>query len=83
MVLVGLPKTASVSVTDPMQVKSLRRPVSTRQLSKKEQIILLKASKINGFVFPPWKDPPVSSEFDDEADPFMYVSFLCPTYPAI
>ncbi|EPE07366.1 palb protein [Ophiostoma piceae UAMH 11346] len=31
-------------------------PLSTRELSKKEQIILLKASKLHGSVFPPW-DP--------------------------
>jgi len=61
-----------------VEVKPLSEPVSTRPLSKKEQIILLKASKINGFVCPPWKEPPDFSEFvlHDEADPFLYVLSL-------
>ncbi|KAF2814625.1 cysteine proteinase [Mytilinidion resinicola] len=58
-----------------MDVKSLKEPISSRTLSKKEQIILLKASRINGFVFPPWKEPPVPSEFhlEYQAEPFLDV----------
>jgi len=38
----------------------------TRALSVKEQMVLLKSSKINGGVFPPWKGPPAPEEFGEE-----------------
>ena len=38
-------------------------PLSTRALSKKEQIILLKASKLHGSVFPPWDAKSAESVF--------------------
>ncbi|KAI5856944.1 hypothetical protein BZA05DRAFT_162398 [Tricharina praecox] len=38
-------------------------PKVTRALSVKEQTVLLKSSKINGGVFPPWKGPPAPAEF--------------------
>ncbi|KAL1897658.1 cysteine protease [Sporothrix stenoceras] len=38
-------------------------PLSTRELPKREQIILLKASKLHGSVFPPWDAAPVDDVF--------------------
>ncbi len=40
-----------------------KAPMSTRELSKKEQIILLKASRLLGSVFPPWDAPPADEVF--------------------
>lgn len=41
----------------------LQEPRSTRNLSTREQIILLESSKVHGFVFPPWREGPSDSEF--------------------
>ena len=38
-------------------------PVSKRQLTTREEIILLEGSKLNGFVFQPWKESPLPDEF--------------------
>ncbi|QSS56844.1 cysteine protease PalB [Histoplasma capsulatum var. duboisii H88] len=46
----------------------LREPVSTRNLSNREQIILLEDSKLNGYVFPPWSAVPDAGEFELEED---------------
>lgn len=43
--------------------KELKQPLSTRTLSTREQIILLQGSKLNGCVFPPWKEAPAAEEF--------------------
>ncbi|OJD21454.1 hypothetical protein ACJ73_07203 [Blastomyces percursus] len=51
----------------------LREPVSTRNLSNREQIILLEASKLNGFVFPPWSAVPNASEFELEEDDELFM----------
>ena len=51
---------------------SIIGPTSTRALSKKEQIIVLKGSKLHGYVFPPWRDP-FPDDFDlKDGEPFMY-----------
>lgn len=42
----------------------LNLPVSRRRLTKQEEILLLKASKLNGFTFPPWRDVPNLTEFE-------------------
>jgi hypothetical protein len=42
---------------------ALKGPVSTRMLTTKEQIILLEGSKLNGFIFQPWKSDPDPEEF--------------------
>ncbi|KAK1069244.1 cysteine protease [Friedmanniomyces endolithicus] len=39
-------------------------PESTRKPSRAEQILLLKASYLNNFKFPPWTTPPAPDEFD-------------------
>ncbi|KAI5801171.1 hypothetical protein EDC01DRAFT_716401 [Geopyxis carbonaria] len=54
-------------------------PKFTKKLSVKEEMILLKSSKINGNVFPPWKGPPASTEFPEE--PFLLPDAL-PSDPA-
>lgn len=45
------------------QIYRLREPISSRELSKREEIILLKASVVNGFKFPPWTKDPPADEF--------------------
>ncbi|EED16885.1 calpain-like protease PalBory [Talaromyces stipitatus ATCC 10500] len=42
----------------------LKEPVSKRTLSTREEIILLESAKLNGFIFPPWKDDPSPHEFE-------------------
>jgi hypothetical protein len=44
--------------------RKLREPISSRELTKSEQILLWKGSDLNGFKFPPWGGPPAPSEFD-------------------
>ena len=44
--------------------KELKQPVSTRALSTREQIVLLKGSKMDGCVFPPWSGHPSPEEFE-------------------
>ena len=41
----------------------LAKPTSLRKLTTKEQIIILEGSKLNGFVFPPWKGHAKAEEF--------------------
>lgn len=59
---------APTSASDPF----LTRPVCTRPLATKEKIIILEGSKLNGFVFPPWKEDPKPEDFElpDGAEPF-------------
>lgn len=49
------------------------QPVCKRPLTKAEQIVLLKASYINGSKYPPWQATPLAAEFelDTEGKPFM------------
>jgi calpain-7 len=39
-------------------------PMSIRELSTREKIILLEGAKLNGFVFKAWEGPPNPDEFD-------------------
>jgi calpain-7 len=55
------PATASYS-----QIRRLPEPFSTRKRSKREDIILLKASMVNGFKCPPWDKSPAASEFSTQ-----------------
>ena len=66
--------TLSVSKTS----RVLREPQSTRELSKGEQILLLRASYLHGFKFPPWKERPESDQFElkDGEEMFLYVFFV-------
>lgn len=45
------------------KAKVLKEPLSNRSFSKREQILLLQNSRLNGFAFPPWKAPPDPGEF--------------------
>lgn len=47
-------------------------PVSTRNISNREQIILLENSKLNGSVFPPWSALPEPEEFEQQEDDELY-----------
>lgn len=51
-------------VTKVSKIRKLKEPVSSRPLPISEKILLLKASFINGFKFPPWKEAPADSEFE-------------------
>lgn len=44
-------------------IHRLTEPVSTRKRSRKEDIILLKASVVNGFKCPPWDKNPGAADF--------------------
>jgi calpain-7 len=50
------------------QIHRLAEPISTRKRSKREEIILLKASMVNGFKCPPWDKNPSSTEFCMQPD---------------
>ncbi|KZZ89874.1 calpain-like protease palB [Ascosphaera apis ARSEF 7405] len=52
--------------------RSRAAPQSTRQLSKREQIILLEGSKLHGAVFPPWTTQPDAKEFEKRADGSLF-----------
>jgi calpain-7 len=41
----------------------LVEPKSDRKLPTSEQILLLRASQLNGFKFPPWTNAPQDSDF--------------------
>lgn len=42
---------------------ALKQPISKRKLTTREEIIILEGSKLNGFIFPPWKNDPAPEEF--------------------
>lgn len=56
----------------PKPTTRLREPVSTRVLPIAEKVLLLHASKLNGFKFPPWPGSPNPEEFEiqDGQEPF-------------
>jgi calpain-7 len=67
-----------ISATSPSlagysHIRRLREPLSTRKRTKKEEIILLKASIVDGSKCPPWDKPPSSTEFvlSNTTEPFM------------
>ncbi|RAK91706.1 calpain-like protease PalBory [Aspergillus costaricaensis CBS 115574] len=41
-----------------------RFPKSTRKLTTREEIVLLESAKLNGFIFPPWKNAPGPEDFE-------------------
>ncbi|OQO08117.1 hypothetical protein B0A48_06911 [Cryoendolithus antarcticus] len=55
--------TPVLDVSDATRVRQLREPKNSRTITKKEHILLLKASVLNGFKFPPWTTPPAPDEF--------------------
>ena len=50
---------------------------ATDKLSTKEQVILLKSSRLNGFIFPPWTSPVDLDDFTLKKgeEQFMYVVY--------
>ena len=50
----------------------LREPLPSRQLSTREQIILLRSSRLYGCRFPPWQSPPDMAEFELGMDQTMF-----------
>lgn len=62
----------SPSIASYSHIHRLVEPVSSRKRSKREDIILLKASMVNGFKCPPWKENPTAAEFapQDGVEPF-------------
>ena len=53
------------SVRGPVKkANELKEPISERESTTREKIILLEASKLHGSRFPPWTSPPVSSDFE-------------------
>jgi calpain-7 len=54
---------ASPSIAPYSRIHRLVEPVSSRKRSKREDIILLKASMVNGFKCPPWNKTPSPEEF--------------------
>jgi len=63
----------SLSMAEYSHIRTLTEPVSTRKRAKKEEIILLKASVVDGFKCPPWGRPPSSTEFvlSNTTEPFV------------
>lgn len=57
------PSSTSPSVASFSHIHRLVEPNSTRKRSKREDIILLKASLVNGFKCPPWDKLPSADEF--------------------
>lgn len=60
--------------------KRMVEPAPSRRLSTREQIILLKGSKLYGGVFPPWNAAPSAKEFELLAceSLYTYVSLTSP-----
>lgn len=66
------------SAPDSINAVRLKERMPNRTLSAREQIILLKGSKLYGSVFPPWISPPNPQEFELLAGetPYMYVCII-------
>jgi hypothetical protein len=54
----------------------MRVPQSRRQLSTREEVILLEGSKLHGLIFPPWKSEPDEQEFAAKGEIYTCVSRL-------
>lgn len=48
----------------PTPKRDMKHPVSKRILTTREKIILVEGSKLNGFKFPIWEQPPDQAEFE-------------------
>jgi calpain-7 len=64
---------ASPSLASYQHIRRLTEPVSTRKRSKREDIILLKASVVNGFKCPPWESNPSPIEFAPQPGGELFV----------
>ncbi|CAC9887599.1 unnamed protein product [Aureobasidium pullulans] len=65
---------------DVAKVAKLVEPKSSRPLPTSEQILLLKASQLNGFKFPPWTSFPKDNDFQLQVgqEPFIAAEALPP-----
>lgn len=63
-------------VTKGSKTFKLKEPKSIREISKAEQILIFKASYLNGFKCPPWTGSPAASDFapKDGENLFLYVN---------
>jgi hypothetical protein len=64
---------AMSSSASPAHIHRLTEPISTRKRSKKEDIILLKASVVNGFKCPPWDKNPAATDFTPQNGQDLFV----------
>lgn len=71
----ALEKAKASNFVSPVHVHRLIEPLSTRKRTRKEDIILLKASVVNGFKCPPWDKSPAAAEFlwENGQNLFQYV----------
>ncbi|KAH8724621.1 hypothetical protein GQ44DRAFT_750131 [Phaeosphaeriaceae sp. PMI808] len=63
----------TLSSTSYSRIRRLVEPLSTRKRSRREDIILLKASMVNGFKCPPWAKNPPPSEFVPSQDVKVFI----------
>lgn len=59
----GSPRADQAAGSSLTSRRGLKPPTSKRRLITREEIILLEGSKLNGFVFPPWKNDPAPEDF--------------------
>lgn len=73
--VIALGRAQTERVASPAHIRRLTEPVSNRKRSRKEDIILLKASVVNGFKCPPWDKTPAAAEFlrENGQELFQYV----------
>jgi len=60
--------------------QGLKAPVSTRSFTRKEQVILLEGSKLNGFVFRMWESDPDPEEFRPRDGEELFTYGLPPNF---
>lgn len=81
------------SSADPATTRRPSLPISTRERTRTEEIVVLRASRLHGNTFPPWKDPPdeefsrascpegiymcVEECYLDQQDPHLLTSNVC------
>lgn len=52
---------------------SIQAPIFGHSLSRAEEILLLRGSRLNGIIFPPWKSAPSEDEFHNLEDGVLYL----------
>jgi calpain-7 len=53
--------------------QDMRQPEQSRKLTTRENIIILEGSKLNGFVFKPWKEAPSPEDFELQEGESLFV----------
>lgn len=54
----------------------LKAPLSERSISRREEVILLEGSKLNGFIFPPWTADPETFVFEEDQGGKYYTQVI-------